>query len=455
MTHTAPTAPGPNLLQLAWQIRTKGTLQFLMEQCRAQGDFPHLKLAGRNVFFAVHPEHVHQVLVTGRAGFDKLQTWESSRQLLLGDGLIASTGELWRRQRRLMSGFFTPRSIEQYHAVIVAAAEQSAQRLASKAASGQAVDVQDEMTRATAYIIVRSMFGMDISEAHLRSLEGDVETMIMFVNRRETLPVKAPLLAPLPSHLRYRRARDRVHALIRELIARRRAEPQASWPNDLLSRLMLARDETTGEAMSDSLVHDESLGIFIAGHETTARTMSFLWYALHDNPSVAARVRAEVDEVLAANQAPGREHLKRLPYVTQVIKEVLRLYPPSPLQPRDTITEQSVAGVRVPPGAIVMLFPYATHRLSDFWEDPARFDPDRFLPEREHARHAFAYYPFGGGPRICLGNSFAMLEAQILTAVLARRFELRLVDGHRPVIEMAGTLGIRNGLPMRVSRRFR
>ena len=147
-------------------------------------------------------------------------------------------------------------------------------------------------------------------------------------------------------------------------------------------------------------------------------------------------------------------HLKRLPYVTRVIQEALRLYPPSPMQPRDTIGEQTLGGVQFSPGSILLVFPYATHhRHPDFWEQPERFDPDRFEPEREQARHPFAYYPFGGGPRICLGNSFAMLEAQIFTALLARRYQLRLVPGHRPEIEMAGTLGIRNGLPMHVTRR--
>src|SRR5262249_40421570 len=268
---------GPGLLRIAWEIRTKGALQFFMDQCRAHAHLPQLRMGRHKLVFVVHPEHVRQILITGRRGFDKLQTWENSRQLLLGDGLIASTGELWKRQRRLMSTFFTPRSIEHYYPVILAEAEATAHRWASFAASGRPIDMLDEMMRVTACIILRSMFGMDISKERLRSLEGDVEDMIRFVNNREALPLNPPLWAPLPSHRQYRAARARVHATIREVIARRRAEPEASWPNDLLSKLMLARDEETGETMTDMLVHDESLGIFVAGHETTARTMSFLW----------------------------------------------------------------------------------------------------------------------------------------------------------------------------------
>jgi cytochrome P450 len=452
--HAVGMKSGPTLVHSVVQIASKGALQFFMDQWRSQGDLPLLRMGPHKLVFAIHPDHVRQILVTGRQGFDKLETWENSRRLLLGDGLIASTGELWKRQRRLMSTFFTPRSIEQYYPVMVAAAEATAQRWNSIADSGRVVDMIDEMTRVTAGIILRSMFGMDITEERLRALEGDVESMIRFVNRREMLPVKAPLWSPLPSHRRYRAARARVNTLIGEVIARRRAVPQADWPDDLLSRLMLARDPETGEKMSDLLVHDESLGIFVAGHETTARTLSFLWYALQDNPRVAERLHAELDEVLPRHHSPTLEDLKRLPYTRQMIKEVLRLFPPSPVQPRDPVTDQDLGGLRVSRGTCVMLFPYATHRHPEFWDEPERFDPDRFLPEREEARHTFAYFPFGGGQRICIGNNFAMLEAHILTALLARHFQARLVPGHRPQVEMGGTLMVRNGLPMHIVRRL-
>lgn len=443
----------PSLLEIAWQVRKKGALQFFLDQWRAQGDLPHLRMGRSQLLLVIHPEHVRHVLVAGRQGFDKLQTWESSRQLLLGDGLIASNGELWKRQRRLMSTFFTPRSIEQYASAMIDAAEATAQRWESVAKAGRPIDMVDEMTRLTAVIILRAMFGADVDEERLRELEGDVEHMIQFVNRREMLPVKAPLWAPMPSHLRYREARARVHGLIRDVIARRRALPQASWPNDLLSKLMLARDEESGEAMTDVLVHDESLGIFVAGHETTARTMAFLWYALHESPDVAARIHTEIDAVVARNERPTLEHLKRLPFTLRVIKEVLRLYPPAPAYTRDSTFEQTLGGARVSPGTYVLIFPYATHRHPDFWKDPERFDPDRFLPEHEETRHPFAYFPFGGGQRVCLGNSFAMLEAQLLTTLLVRRFSAQLAAGHRPHIEMGGTLMVPNGLPMRLTAR--
>lgn len=443
----------PGLLRIAWEVHNKGTLQFFMDQWRAQGDLPHLRMGRHRLLLVVHPEHVREVLVTRRKELEKQQSWELSRNLLLGDGLIASNGTLWKRQRRLMSTFFTPRSIESYYPVMLAEAEETARRWDVAARSGQPIEMMDEMMRVAASVILRSMFGADVDDERLRSLQYDVERMIKFTTRREMLPIKLPLRAPMPSHRAYREAHARVHAFIREVTARRRSTPQSRWPDDLLSKLMKARDPETGEAMSDLLVHDESLGIFIAGHETTARTMSFLWYELHKNPHVAERLRSELDTVLPVDQPPSLEHIKQLGYAMRTIKEVLRLYPPSPHQPRDAHTDQILGGQRVEAGTYVMVFPYATHRHPEFWDRPERFDPDRFLPEREEGRHPYAYYPFGAGQRICLGNSFAMLEAHILTALLAHRFTADLVRGHRPRIESNGMLMVPNGMPMQITAR--
>jgi cytochrome P450 len=443
----------PGLFQIASQVRKKGALQFFLDQRSVQGDLPQLRMGLHRLFLIIHPEHVRHVLHTDRQNFDKLKTWESSRQLMLGDGLIASNGPAWKRQRRLMSTSFTPRSVEQYHSLMAAAAEAATKRWDSIAKAGQPVDLFDEMARVTAWIILRSMFGTDISEERLRSMEGHVENLIEFVNHREMLPVKPPLWAPLPRHRRYREAKTQVDSLIHDIIARRRAETQSRWPNDLLSKLMSVRDEETGEAMSDQLVRDECLGIFVAGHETTARTLSFLWYALHENPDVAKRLRAELDSVLPQGQPPALEHFQKLPYMDRVLKEVLRLYPPAPAFPRDPIADLTLNDVHIPAGTFLLVFPYATHRHPDFWDEPERFDPDRFLPEKEAALHPYAYYPFGAGSRLCLGNGFAMLEMRILTTMLVPLFEARLVEGHRPRIDIGGTLMVRNGLPMRIARR--
>jgi cytochrome P450 len=192
--------------------------------------------------------------------------------------------------------------------------------------------------------------------------------------------------------------------------------------------------------------------MFFAGHETTARTLSFLWLALAHNPNEEQRLHAEVDHVVGRGR-PTLAQLHELPYTLQVIKETLRLYPPAPVYVRDALAEDEIDGVRVPAGARMITLPYLTHRHPDFWEEPARFDPDRWIPEREAARHAQAYHPFAVGQRVCIGNNFSLFESQILVALLAARFLPRPVPGHRPLIEMAGTLVSRNGLPMTIGRR--
>lgn len=443
----------PSLVEIAWQVRQKGVLGFFLHQWKQQGDLPQLRMGRHQLSLIVHPDHARRILLTERQHYDKLDAWEVSRQLTLGDGLIAANGAQWKRQRRLMASFFTPKSIEDYFELMLEAAQSVAAGWQSAAESGEEVDVLDDMTRVTAWIILRSMFGTEISEERLHDLADDVETMILFGSRREMLPIKAPMWVPLPSHVRQKNAKARVHGFIREVIVRRRGLPESSWPNDLLSKLMSAKDEETGETMADLLVRDECLGIFIAGHETTARTLAFLWFCLDQNPHVADQLHKELDGVLEPDQMPTIDHLKQLPYMVQVIKEVLRLYPPAPAFPRDPITTQKMDGVELTPGTYVLIFPYATHRHPDFWDDPDKFDPDRFLPEREDKMHPFAYYPFGGGNRVCMGNSFAMLEMSILTAVLARRFDAKLKPGHVPHVDMNGTLMIHNGLPMTMSIR--
>jgi len=394
---------------------------------------------------------VRAVNVSKRKNFDKLESYDVVRELLLGDGLVTSTGDLWRRQRRLMAPFFTPTAVTDYLPVVVADGEALIERWERLSTSSEAVEIIDEMMLATASIILRSMFSME-SDAQMLEIKDAVETMIQFVATREMFPFSTPLWLPTPANSRYRQARQIVHTYIEGLIAQRRSIAESEWPDDLLSKLMLVQDEETGQTMPDDLLRDECITIFFAGHETTARTLTFLWYALAQNPEVARKLHEEIDGIVG-RRTPTLDDLKQLEYTLRVIKETLRLYPPAPIYVRDTITDDEVGGRPIPAGARMMLFPYATHRHPEFWEEPERFDPDRWLPEREAARHAYAYHPFAAGQRICIGNNFSLFESQVLVAMLAARFAPRLVPGHQPQIGMAGTLVSRNGLPMKIVSR--
>lgn len=442
--------PGPGLIEAARDLRQNDFLAYIGQLWHTFGDTFQLRLGSRTLIIAIHPEAIRHINITNRQNYDKLKSYDAVRRYLTGQGLVASTGDLWRRQRKLMSPFFTPRGVQAYADIMLRDGLLLLDRWEGLAQEGKMVEMGEEMTLVTASIILKAMFSTDTDEA-IVEMKSDVETMISFANDSQTR-LSTPVWLPTPANRKYTEARDRVHSYIAALIAQRRAMPEDQWPNDLLTRLMQARDEESGERMSESLLRDESITTFFAGHETTARTMSAAWYALASNPAVARRLHEELDAVLG-DRYPVVEDLHHLPYTLQVIKEVLRLYPPAPVYVRDAKNDDTLDGHAIPAGSAVMLSPYYTHRHPDFWEDPLQFDPDRWTPEREAARHPYAYHPFAAGQRICIGNSFSLLESHILLALLAKRFAPRLPAGYTPQWVMQGVLSTANGLPMMIETR--
>jgi cytochrome P450 len=399
-----------------------------------------------------HPDHVRHINVTRRDTYDKGESYDDLRELLLGKGIVTATGVDWRRQRKLMAPFFTPRGVEKFYPIFLSDTQQLIERWRSQhQGTGRPVEMLEEMMRVTAAVILHSVFSTDSGETLLR-IKNSIETMLSHIAGMRMNPLQAPLWVPTPGNLRFRRAQKLVTAYIQELIARRRAIPTEQWPDDLLTKLMTTKDEETGTLMAEQLLIDNGLTLFAAGHETTARTLSFLWYALSQNPEVERRLHAELDSVLG-EAPPTINDLKRLPYTLQVVKEVLRLYPAAPMYARDAVADDELDGFRIPAGTRTILFTYATHRHPAFWDEPERFEPDRWLPEREAAQHAHAYHPFATGQRICLGNSFSLLETHVMAAMLARRFKLRMKPGHVPQFDLTGALGSRNGLPMLIEAR--
>ena len=445
MVH-APTV-GP--IAFARGVRSRGLLHFAGDLWREHGDVFEAHVGRRRLVFVMHPDAVEQVTVSGRQRYDKKGSYDVVRKYLIGEGLVGSTGDLWRRQRKLMAPFFTPRGVATYADQVIRDSLRFAMRWEDLADEGREVDLFEEMMLITASIILKAMFSSKTPES-ITQMKSAVETMITYIDTR-MVPVRVPTWVPSRRNRRYFEARDLVHGSIAALIAERRAIHKTDWPNDLLSRLMEASDPDTGEAMTETLLRDESITMFFAGHETTARTMAAAWYAIGTHPEVAARLHQELDSVLG-DQAPTLEELHHLPYTLQVVKEVLRLYPAAPFYARDAIEDDQIGGFDVPSGATIMLSPFYTHRHPDFWTDPDRFDPDRWTRDAE-TRHGHSYHPFAAGPRICIGNNFSLLESHLLLAILARRFRPRLPDGFVPHFVMHGTLGIEGGLPAVIETR--
>lgn len=448
-TPTHSRLPGPGGAAVLGGILRRGFLDEIGRQWRAHGDTFEVRVGPKRMVLVVHPDAVRDVHLTQRRSFDKVASYDGVRHYLTGEGLIASTGELWKRQRKLMAPFFTPRAVQTYAALMLADADRVVARWDALARAGRTVDMGEEMMELTASIILRAVFSTAADDDIVR-LKSRVETMIRHATARALVPV--PDQVPTPANRRYRVARDEVHAYIERVIAQRRALMASGQavPDDLLFRLMEARDGD-GRPMGESLLRDESITLFFAGHETTARTLAATWAVLAEHPDVAARLHSELDAELG-DEPITLAALNRLPYTLQVAKEVLRLYPAAPFYMRDAVEPVELGGYTLASGTPVMLTPYWTHRHPDFWDDPERFDPDRFTPQAEAARHPQAYFPFATGERVCIGNHFSLLESHLLLAVLARRFMPGLV-GPAPRWVMAGVLSPEGGLPMVIRRR--
>jgi cytochrome P450 len=315
--------------------------------------------------------------------------------------------------------------------------------------NGETVDASREFMGLTLRIVGRTLFSTDIddSDGHIGAA---ITTLQRFLNDRETAVVKVPLSIPTPANRKARAALEVLDGMVFEIIDRRRTS--GSTGDDLLGMLLDARDERTHDGMSDQQLRDEVMTLVLAGHETTASAMAWTMMLLSQSPIVERHAAEEVRTVLGG-RAPTFEDLPRLRYVSMVVQESLRLYPPAWAIERVALADDEIGGFTIPAGGLVVISAYTMHRHPLYWEDPEGFDPERFAPERAEHRPRGAYIPFGAGPRICIGNQFALMEAQLVLAMILQRYRLDLVPGHPIVPEPLITLRPRDGMPMRIYRR--
>ena len=440
--------PGPNTFKAFSGLIKHGFLDYTGKIWKEHGDLVCINLGVRKLFLAINANSVQHINVKNGTNYDKLNSYDVVRKYLTGSGLISSTGEVWKKQRKLMAPFFTPAGIESYGDIMIRDAMEIANRWEDL--NGSWVDMEEEMMRVAASIILKSMFSSELNDETLEMKEC-IEYMIYFVATQQQ-GIRMPISVPNKRNKKYTESRNKVHNYIEKIIKHRQSIPKEQWPEDLLSKLMLSKDEDTGNPLSDELLKDESITMFFAGHETTARTMSNAWYALAKNPEVANKLHEELDEVLG-DRVPTLNDLRKLPYTLRTIKEVLRLYPPAPFYVRDAVEDDVIDGFKIPKGSSVLLSPFYTHRHPDFWEDPLKFDPDRWNPEQEKERHRYSYHPFASGKRVCIGNNFSLMESQILLAVLARKFSPKLKEGYEVTWEMKGTLSAKEAIEMKIEKR--
>lgn len=439
--------PGPRttpLSLLPFGLRND-PLGFLTNLARTHGDIAHVVAAGEQVVLLSNPALVKDVLVTNQKNFRKGRGLERARRLL-GDGLLTSEADTHLRQRRLIQPAFHKERIASY----ASAMTEHAERVQRGWADGQTCDVAHDMMRLTLGIVGRTLFNADVDaqarnvgEALSAVLDSFWTTMLPFGEWLERLPI--------PVIRRARQARAELDAIIYGLIAERRQTPGDR--GDLLSMLLMAQDEEQGgRGMSDEQVRDEAMTIFLAGHETTANALSWTWYFLSQSPEAETRLHEEVDRVLG-ERTPTLADLPQLQYVEQVVTESMRLYPPAYVIGRRAIGPYTAGGFTLPPRTLLLMSPYVMGRDARFFPEPERFNPGRWTPEFKQRLPPFAYFPFGGGTRRCIGEGFAWMELVLVVAALARRWRLRLVPGHPIVPQPLVTLRLKHGLRMTTEAR--
>jgi cytochrome P450 len=408
-------------------------------------DILERKLLGRSLFVVNEPGAIKRVLIDNAANYQKTEITRRILEPGLGKGLITAEGETWRAHRRTMSPAFDIRSIAAYTPVMTAAAEDLLAQW-SAIPAGAAVDAATSMMEVTLNIISRTMFSNDsddivsIMERSAGRYQQEMRPNIM------DMLGWPKWLAGLPRRNVAARTLGEFDRVVDRLIKERSRDP-ASYPKDLLARLVAARDEQTGVGMSAQEVRDHVITIFLAGHETTAMALTWTWFLLSQHPHVEAKLHAEIDAVLAG-RVPSHDDLAKLVYARMVIDESMRIYPPVHTIARQAIGEDILVGQRIPKGSTIMIAPWLLHRHVKLWDNPSVFDPERFSPERSSARARFSYLPFGGGKRICIGAAFSLAEGTILLATLAQRFRLRLAPGHKVEPQGLITLRARHGMKM-------
>ena len=435
-TRPAPIHPGLPLLgnTLAFMQDPLATLRTLRQR---YDRIVHLRIGGRQQYLLLQPEDAKHVLQENNRNYGRSPALLILK-IFLGDGLLTSDGDYWRRQRRLAQPAFHRQKLAVLTQTMIAEAADWVDEL--RQSGKQPVNVSQAFMDVAMRIVCKTLFGSDVV-GKLDGLSAALETLQHQANRRLLSPVRLPISWPTPNHIQFRRAGAVVDSFIYGVIRQRRQEADDRH-DDLLSMFQSAQDEETGERMSDGQLRDECVTLFSAGHETSAVSMGWTLHLLTQHPDVLARLRAEVSAVLGNERLPAPDRFRALTYTMQVIQESLRLYPPVWIMSRLAYADDQIGPYVIPANTTAIVCPYLLHHDPANWPDPDRFDPDRFAPGWEkqcpgpggepHERHSYAYLPFGGGPRLCIGNQFALMEMQILLALFVRTFDFKPVPD-RPV----------------------
>lgn len=417
-----------------------------MESQEAEhGGLLKIDLGPQSMVLLCHPDHAQHVLRTNAANYAKQGTFWSSVRSLLGLGLPTSEGDAWRTRRRMMNPQFRKQRIAELGRVM---ANVVTEQLDTWPTDGQVVRVSDLVNQVTMAVIVRTMFGTGLSPEQSATVS---EAMGFSLDHmlQKVMTDALPAWMPVPGRKAHQRAVERIDGVIYELLEQRR---ESGTGDDLLSMMLLMRDDESGKGLTDTEVRDETMSIFVAGYETTATAVSWTINRLAEDPGFAERLQHEADTVLNG-RPPGPDDVDDLPFAGRVFQEMLRMQGPVWFLAREAVEDDEIDGTPIPAGTLVSLMLNRIHRNPEAWDDPDVFDPDRFLPERSEGRHPCAFVPFGAGQRQCIGKGFAMLEGTLLIASLAQRFRFERGPDGAVETQYAITMRPRDGLPLRIHSR--
>jgi len=458
-----PLPPGPRGLGAA-KFLAKTTRDFkqpMMDLALEYGEVAHVKNRGRDFIVVSGHEAARRVLIANQDNYRKGLEYELLR-IVLGEGLLTSEGETWRKQRRLVQPMFAKRYLKNFteHMTRATAEVLDGEPFAG-VREGEVLDVSEVLMALTLDIVGRALFGADLTGETARKV-GPAMNDVLSLGTRMTRRIPTFVLANLPGMdlekaisvnpegRRFQRALTDLKSVIDDLLDER--SRQADPGDDLVGLMLSARDEETGATMSRKQIGDELMTFMLAGHETTSNALAWTWRRLSLNPAARERLFEEVDEVLG-DRVPDMDDMDRLPWTRACVEEAMRLDSPVWTVGRQAIEEDELLGYRIPKGASVMVLISMIHRDPRIWENPEGYDPSRFLPENAKGRPRHAYMPFGAGRRVCVGSTFATVEATLLAAMISRRLRFDLPRGARVEAEAVITLRPRHGLPMQVFHR--
>ncbi|MGC1482511.1 MAG: cytochrome P450 [Candidatus Acidiferrum sp.] len=437
--------PGPSTGLKRWSLgplNNGDPLGYFTQIVREYGDVVGLRILNFRILLINHPDHIEDVLVNHPRKFIKGRVLQANKRVF-GRGLLTSEGEFWLRQRRLVQPAFHRARIAGYASTMVEYSE----RLMHEWQDGEERDIHKEMMRLTLQIVGKTLFDADV-ERDAQDVGKSLELLLeLGANFRRTIFI--PQWIPTPTNLRLERAIRKIEKVLYRIIAEKRSSGRDA--GDLLSMLLAAQD-VDGSRMNDRQLRDEAITLFLAGHETTANTLSWTWWLLARNPGAESKLHAELRSVLAG-RAPSLDDLPKLVYTNHVITESMRLYPPAWGTARTAIEDLEIAGYSVPKNSGVSFAQWTVHRDPRWYDAPEEFRPERWEGDLLKRLPRFAYFPFGGGPRQCIGNTFALMETALLLATVAQQYRFRLVEGH-PVVPLASiTLRPRYGIRVTLEAR--